>query len=759
MGIKDISQQIEVVFEVEKIIHRNEQNGYTVVKAKFKSYPDKYSPPTREIIIVFNYLGGVTVEDEFKGIGQWKYTMAYGHQLVLEDIELSMPVSVKGIEEYLKKRLKGVQKKTIEKIVSVYQEETIEKIVEGAHTLVKVGVRKETARKIHEKIKEDYMVEAIFPFLRSHGVPNKQMIIIYEAFGDNTKRKIIDNPYSICALNKVSFKTADRIANSIGVKFNNLQRVIYGIKYFIDVKMKNQGDLYVLEDTIVKELMDFLKYYGCFDDDKVTTIPKKIIETAIAELEAMKKIVVTKDEQDRKCVYLSYYHKIENEIVRLLQRIILTPRAKICTNEQIEDFIHKYEAEYNFSFAVRQKEAIYMALESGISILTGGPGTGKTQTINSIIQCIKSIVPWATIELCAPTGRASRRMTELSNISAKTIHRLIGLNGFEEESELVDISADFLIVDESSMIDAYVFYKLLLAVSNNTRIIFVGDYDQLPSVGPGLILRDLINSNRIAVTRLTEIFRQAESSQIVMNSHKIIKGITSIDTNGLTFDVSKGDFYFIEKTEAIKIRETLLKSVNNLIVNKGLTVDEVQVLTVMNNGDLGVDAINKEMQIQFNPPAVDKPEVKTSPTTLLRLGDKVTQTVNNYDLQVFNGDVGRIIKIEIIQDEVEITVDFMNRTVVYNREYSTELSLAYAITVHKSQGSEFPAIVMPFHSSLNILLNRNTVYTGLTRAKKIAVCVGTIKELDEAIGKTENTVRNSQIKFKLQLAIPEIAVS
>lgn len=759
MDFKEKNELINVVFEVEKIIHRNEENGYTVMKANFKEYPSEYIP-TREIIVVCSYLGGITEEDEFKGQGKWVYKQTYGHQFHMVDMELHIPVTIKGIQEYLSRRLKGVQKKTIEKIINAYQESSIEKIVEDLDNLINIGVRKATATKIHEKIKEDYMFENIYPFLRSHQVPNKQMISIYEALGENTKRKILENPYCICSIPKISFLTADKIAFNIGTPFNNNERIKHGILYYIENQMKNQGHLFIYKTALQKELASFLSIIKTYSNEEA--ISTKVIDTALAELVQENKIIISLAEDSEgystECIYLRFYYNLENKIVSLLKDILVEKKAPICTKSDIRDFITEYEQTTQVRLAMKQKEAVYMALLNGFSILTGGPGTGKTQTINTVLKCIESVNPSATVKLCAPTGRASKRMTELCGISAQTIHRLIGLNGFEEEIELNEVTADILIVDEGSMIDAYVFYKLLSAISNNTRILLVGDYDQLPSVGPGLILRDLINSGRIPVTILNEIFRQAGKSQIVTNSHKVISGITTTDVNGIAFDKDKDDFFFIKKNDPINIRESLIQGVSNLINNKGFSLDEIQVLTVMNKGDLGVDAINQKMQERFNPQTQDKGEIKTGVTTLLRVGDKVIQTVNNYDLSVFNGEVGKIIDILIMENDYEITVDFEDKTIIYTPEFSHELSLAYVITVHKSQGSEFPVVVMPIHSSLKILLNRNIVYTGLTRAKKKVALFGSIKEFDKAIMQIDNTIRNSLIKSKIQKEIPEKVV-
>jgi exodeoxyribonuclease V alpha subunit len=743
-------KSIPVKFEVVKIRHRNDVNGFTIFQAKFTEYPSSFLP-TSEIVIMGNF-PSIFEEDEFEGIGYWKKHPIYGYGFVLEWAKRIVPQTKKGIQEFLKRCVKGIGNKTAQKIVDYFGLSTISEIEKDWRNLLKVpGLGEKRAKRIYEKLSTHKKYEEVAMYVLSNGCGYRTAIRIYEALGESAIIRIKENPYCLCSIPKIGFPEADKFARNERIPFSHIERVKNGILYFLEVNTKNRGDLYVTKRYLKERIQKFLVDYGAYkNENEIEFIPFNKIEEALNSLKEDDKIVIEIDEDGTECIYLKSYHVIENQIIRHLKRLIEEPKPPIATRKQIEEFIAQYESTHGFRLAQKQKEAVFMALQNGLSILTGGPGTGKTQTINAIIQCIKFVNPTAVIHLCAPTGKASKRMTELTGMEAKTIHRTIGLNGFEKENETKILDGDFLIVDESSMIDAFVFYKLLDSINENMRILFVGDYEQLPSVGPGLILRDLINSNKIPTTVLTEIFRQKRESQIVMNSHKIIKGIKTTDKNGLQFDINKRDFYFIERKDKIKAQQTIIECIERFIHNQGYKLQDIQVLSPMRKGDLGVWQLNRLIQQRFNPPSPNKREIKLDEISVLREGDRVIQTVNNYELGVFNGEVGYVKEIGWNEDGEQIVkVDFEDKTIDYDELSVDELELAYVITIHKSQGSEFPVVIMPIHSSQAIMLNRNLIYTAWTRAKKTVVCVGSKEALDKAVDKTDNTVRNSKIKDKI----------
>ena len=749
---------VSVSFEVKKIRHRNDSNGYTIFQARFIDYPSTFLP-TSEIVIMGNF-PSIFAGDEFEGVGSWKNSPIYGYGFHLEQAKRVVPHSEKGIQEFLKRCAKGIGSKTAKNIVDTFGMQTISKIEQDWKNLLKVkGMGEKRAKSIHEKLIVHKRFEDIALYMLTNGASYNTALRVYETFQDSAVMRIKENPYVLCGVKKISFQEADKFGRAEGVTFSDVERVKHGISSFLELNTKSRGNLYVDKSFLVEKLQHFLWQYGAYKTEKrVETIPVKNIDEALKRLKNEEKIVIERDRKGEEIIYLTSYHVIENQIVRHLKKLIEEPRNPIALTHEIETFIEGYESTHGLKLAERQKESVFMALQNGMSILTGGPGTGKTQTINTIIQCIKTIKPTAMIHLCAPTGKASKRMTELTGMEAMTIHRTIGLNSFEDENETKLIEGDFVIIDESSMIDAFVFYKLLEAIDENVRILFVGDYEQLPSVGPGLILRDLINSGKIPTTTLNQIFRQAQESQIVMNSHKIIKGVKTTEEKGLTFDVKKGDFYFVRRSDKLHAQQGIIDSVESFINNHGYKLQDIQILSPMRKGDLGVWQLNRLMQQKYNPPSASKKEMKLDEISLLREGDKVIQTTNNYDLGVFNGEIGYVQYIGLSKEGEQIVeVKFDDKDITYDSLSVEELELSYVMTIHKSQGSEFPIVIMPIHASQDIMLNKNLIYTAWTRAKKTVVCVGTMASLDKAIDKTDNTLRNSKIKEKIVEQIKQVA--
>jgi len=741
---------IPVSFEVKRIKHRNEDDGFAIAEVTFTRY-ESDEIPTSELIVI-GHFPSIFEEDEFEGEGSWSKHDIYGYRFVLKWNKRVIPQTRKGIQEFLQRFVKGIGRATAKKIVDHFEEQTLAKIEEDWKNLLEIkGMGKKRAMMIHEKILKNKRYEEIAMFVLNHGGGYRTALRVYETFGETAIAKVRENPYVLCTIKKIEFPVADKFAKNLGFSFNHKERIKEGIIYLLEYCARVRGDLYVSASEIKQKLSGFLQKVGAYRDESYC-LESNEIEKALSELKASNKVDVEINDTHDECVYLKRFSFIENRIVQLLKQLIEEPKEPIGTTAQIDGFIKHYEKKQGFTFAEKQKEAIHMALTNGISILTGGPGTGKTQTINSIIQCLKFIKPEADIRLSAPTGKASKRMTELTGMEAETIHRLIGLNGFEDEHEIQEVEGDLLVVDEASMVDAYVFYKLLSSIQDHTRILFVGDYEQLPSVGAGLILRDLINSGKIPTTKLTEIFRQSQNSQIVMNSHKVIEGKKTSDTNGITFDSSKEDFYFIQRNDRIQAKQTIIETVKRLISNQGYSLDDIQVLSPMRKGDLGVWSLNRSMQDVFNPRAVSKNEYRVNELFTLREGDKVMQTTNNYDLEVFNGEIGVVQEIyENVDDgETEVKVLFGDdKEVVYDALTVDELEHAFVITVHKSQGSEYPIVIMPIHPSQEIMLNKNLIYTAWTRAKQKVVMIGNLQALDKGVVKSDNTVRNSLIKEKI----------
>jgi len=741
--------EIEIDFEVKKIIYRNVKTGYTIANIKLINHPRDIDIPTAEPIIA-GYFNAIHNKDEFKAVGSWVDTGSNGYRFNVNTSTLIFPETEKSIAAFITRFAKGIGAKSANKIVKTFKENTFNVILNEPDKLFNVeGLSSKKVKVIHESISDCKDFENTVLFLSPLGLKHLEILKVYEELGASAIHLVSENPYILYKYTKIPFKTIDLLAQKLKFKANNPERIKSGILFYIDKQIKNKGDMFVYEKDIFDNLQEFLYKYGQF---KKSYLNSDEIKFALNSLIIDKYLVEDKTDSGEKVIYRTFYKIIENKIIKKLENLIKIKPNEIFSNGNIISAIRKYEDKEKMILAEKQKEAVFMALNNRISILNGGPGTGKTQTINAIIDCLKILKPNGTIELAAPTGRAAKRMTELTHTEAKTIHRLIGLAGFtEDEVNLKKIDADFLVVDEASMIDAYVFNNLLSAIQKNTKVLIVGDYQQLPSVGAGLILRDLVDSKTIETTTLSEIFRQEKGSQIIDNAYKIING-----NKNLNLDKSKEDFYFIKEISVKKISNLIMLSIKKLL-KIGYKINDIQVLSVMNKGDLGVEELNRKIQKIFNPHNPQKQEIELN-QKILRVNDKVMQTENDYDLGVFNGEVGNIVSINRLKHEVKVNFGD-NKEILYNNENFCELTLAYATTVHKSQGCEFDVIIMPFHRSLNILLNRNIIYTGITRAKKRVVCIGDMDELMDGIDRTENVIRNSRIKEKLEKIVLQSSYS
>ncbi|BBW98931.1 SF1B family DNA helicase RecD2 [Geobacillus subterraneus] len=731
----------KVAFEVKKIIHRNDENGFTVLRGKFDVNRFPELPATQQTIV--GYFVSVFELDEFEGEGMFASHPKFGKQFQLTWAKRLIPTSKKGLQAFLVRCVKGVGKKTAEAITETLGTDAVARIQQDWRVLLDVPkISEKKAKQIAAAIQESQAFEEVFTFLAHHGIGYQKAISVYENMKTSAISNIQSNPYCLAVIKSITFEEMDRVAKKMDFPYNHPHRIQQGILAYLEKKAKQEGHLFMFAHQIKEQLPSFLLEIGAYHE-----LLHDPIDEHLHQLEREGKVVIDQNRNGEQCVYLAHYAHIESKIVQHIQKRMNA--QPLCSESDIAACLQVYESQHGIQLATKQKEAVYMALRQPISILTGGPGTGKTQTINAILFCLETIRPDAVIHLCAPTGKASKRLAEVTHREAKTIHRTIGLNGFDDVHRVQPINGDLLVVDEVSMVDAYVFYKLLSATPSNMNVLLVGDYEQLPSVGAGLVLRDLIESRVIPVTTLTEIFRQAQDSQIVTNAHKLIKGKTTKDPDGLFFDHHKGDFYFIQHQHEQTVKQLIVKSIEKMMTRYGYTLDDIQVLTPTKVGALGTHALNALIQETFNPKREGQEQIMLK-NKQFRTGDKVIQTVNNYELEVFNGEVGRIVGVDQNQKgNLFVQVSFDNRQVRYPFEMAEELELAYALSVHKSQGSEFPVIIMPLHQSHLFMLNRNLIYTAWTRAKEKVICIGSQELLDLAIQRTDKTVRHSLIQEKL----------
>lgn len=747
------ADSFRVQFEVKKVLYMDSKSKFAIVKSRIISDSKTGEPIPKEMTIQGTMVSPFE-GDIYEGTGQIAVHSTFGRYIKLDGVPTSsLPQVEAQVVEFIKKKIKGVGKKKAEHIVKTLGVDAISKIADDHKVLLTCGFNELTAQSIHEKLVGHREFESLVEFLQTLSIESNIANPIYNQLKRDCVKKVKANPYIICPINHLSFLDAEKIAFALGMNPDNRNRYKESILYYVTWRMERFGDICVPKDVLVEDLTSGSFLHKISPYHEGNAVEEEIVNELLDEL-LTERFLLSDESVFNKQVYLydpGYYH-IEENIIKHLVDIKDTYMSPFCDRSDIDSFLTYYERK-TFPLATRQREAVYMALENRLSILTGGPGTGKTQTTNTIVKCIEDINPKARIRLLAPTGKASKRMTEVSGKKAGTIHRSLGMKGFGHTEELMPITEDFAIIDESSMIDAYLFSKLLQNISPHTRLLFVGDVNQLPSVGPGLVLRDLINSNKIPYVELNQIFRQAAQSQIVTNAHAIIKGKTTKDVDGLTFDPSKGDSYFVQRTDTQQIQRDIIESIRRFM-KKGLKLEDILILSAMRGGDLGVDELNRMIQYEFNPPT-NYIDVVKHDGMILRVSDRVIQTENNYDLDVFNGDIGTIASIFVRRtsgkEETVIEVEYPDKDdlVQYTDNVIEQLELAYAITIHKSQGSEAPLVIMPIHPTQEMMLDKNLVYTGYTRAKKTAILFGDEALLNRSVTRVSTNDRHSLIKEKI----------
>ena len=632
-----------------------------------------------------------------------------------------MPATTYGIEKYLGSGLvKGIGPKFAQLIVKQFGLDTIDVIETDIKRLYEVpGIGKKRVEKIRESWEKQKDIKNVMLFLQGYGVSTAYAAKIYRQYGKDSINKVKENPYRLADdIWGIGFKTADGIANKMGYEKNDLRRCKSGIIYTLN-QLANEGHVYAEEEQLVKSALELLEA----DEEPIRKALSDMSQTEDLKIED-------------KAIYLPpfYYAEIgtANRLLALLQESGKDVLAKTLDIKALSE-------ETGIEYDEVQKQAIEEAARSKVMVLTGGPGTGKTTTTQGIIAALKH--QGMKILLAAPTGRAAKRMSEATGMEAKTIHRLLEFNpqdGYKRNDEN-PLEADALIVDECSMIDIILMNNLLKAVPTSMRLVLVGDIDQLPSVGAGNVLRDIIESHKIPVIRLTRIFRQAQSSRIVMSAHAINQGRFPDTSNG-----KQTDFFFIEQGDPEAVAKEIVNLVKNRLPKAYLRkTSDIQVLTPMQRGVVGASNLNMALQSALNPSQLALNRGGYS----FRQGDRVMQLRNNYDKEAFNGDLGYVDQIDM--EERTLQVNFDGRLVEYDVSELDELTLAYATTIHKSQGSEYPIVVMPILMTHYVMLQRNLIYTGITRAKKICVLIGTKKALAFAIRNMSVLKRNTRLKERL----------
>ncbi|OPZ94383.1 MAG: ATP-dependent RecD-like DNA helicase [Firmicutes bacterium ADurb.Bin419] len=702
---------------VERITFTNEENGFSVIKIKSKGFVD--------LVTVVGNLAAVNVGAIIRLKGEWRYDSKFGKQFNVVDYRETVPATIAGIEKYLGSGLiKGIGPVYARRIVKHFKEDTLKVIEESPDYLINVGgIGQKRVDMIKKAWQEQKEIKNVMLFLQSNGVSTAYAVKIYKTYGNESISIVKTNPYRLADdIWGIGFKTADKIAQQLGFDKHSFERCRSGIVYVLN-ELSNEGHCFSTREQLLETT------------EKMLELEKSLIEETIDRMIEEKAIVP----DEGNAIYLPAFYYSEVGIAKRMKEIL--GFESIYKSADTDDIIESIEREYQIKYDEVQVEAVKTAVSSKFMVLTGGPGTGKTTTTLAIIKIFQKLN--AGILLAAPTGRAAKRMSEATGMEAKTIHRLLEyspLEGYKKNAEST-LECDVLIIDETSMVDTILMYNLLKAVSNETVVILVGDVDQLPSVGAGNVLKDIIDSGTVDVVKLTRIFRQAQGSAIITNAHRINKGETPNLKSG-----SKSDFFFVEEDEPQKVVETIKDLCVRRLPNyyKVDPVNDIQVLCPMQRGEAGAFNLNLILQERLNPGDVS---IKYG-GTVYKLKDKVMQIKNNYDKNVFNGDIGTITNIDT--EDKTLIISFDGVDVEYDATELDEVVLAYATTVHKSQGSEYKIVVAPFTMQHYMMLQRNLLYTCVTRAKKILVLVGSKKAIGIAVSNNKTQKRNTMLVSRLR---------
>ncbi len=780
-----MNERVDISGSVERITFYNEENGYTVLRLQPDTRGMLPYAHGKQLVTVVGNLPEVNPGEWLKLTGQWLNHAKHGRQFQVELCEQSVPASVEGIKRYLGSGMvRGVGKVMAERIVNRFGADTLEIIDEDPQRLGEVlGIGRKRVDNIIKAWEEQRAIKDVMIFLQGHGISTHLAVKIYKQYGDESLAVVQTTPYRLVQdIHGIGFKTADKIAQALGLAADDPARIEAGIHYTLS-KMADDGHVYAPQDELEPEAAGILQVPA----EKVTAVLESLENSALVRRETI--TYRTADDgrpttagqrangeattvREERAVYLPALYFSETGLTRQVQRLIGHPTSRLSDlrgGVQMATSIGRGSSGPTFTtLTAQQEQAVNAALAHKLTILTGGPGTGKTTTLRTLLDILDAA--GHSYALASPTGRAAKRLTEATGREAKTIHRLLEFKPGEGfgRNENNPIDADLIVIDEASMLDLVLAYNLLRAIGSDSHLLLVGDIDQLPSVGAGDVLRDLIASDVAAVVRLETIFRQAAGSLIIRNAHRINQGLmpetTAAGESGRKGAGEKGsrgegenpgspapqsDFFLFIKEDPGETAELLVDIVAKRIPHKfGLDpIDDVQVLAPMYNGLAGVTRLNGLLQEALNPPAQRKMERRLG-GRVFRVGDKVMQTVNNYDKSVYNGDIGRVTAMDAIEQTLTVAID--GASVVYSFLEVDELIHAFAVSVHKSQGSEYPCVVIPVVVQHYMMLQRNLLYTAVTRARRLAILVGTRRALQIAVRTNPTANRHTALDWRLR---------
>ena len=723
--------------QIERITYSNEENGFTIARVKV--------PGRRDLVTVVGNLMFPMPGEIIKMQGEWTTHSKYGEQFKLVSYKTSVPATVYGIQKYLGSGLiNGIGPVMAGRIVKEFGKHSLDIIENEIEKLAQVdGIGKKRIEMIRTAWDEQREIRDVMLFLQTHGVSSGYATKIFRQYGNQSIDVVQENPYRLAAdIFGIGFVTADGIAEKLGFSKDSTLRAEAGIQYVLH-QMADEGNVYYPYELLLEKCREILQ------------IDREVIAKALGSIVVDKKIIIEdlndkieEFRENNKAVYLEKYYVCETGIAFRLKTLIGAPRS--FRDIDLERAVEWAQKQLSITLAEKQLEALRCSVENKVVVITGGPGTGKTTIINAVIKIFSRLK--LKIMLAAPTGRAAKRMSETTGYEARTIHRLLEFSfqkGGFQRNEKKQLDCDLLIIDETSMIDTILMYHLLKAIPPRATLILVGDVNQLPSVGAGYILNDIIESGSVPVVELNEIFRQAKGSRIIVNAHKINSGIIPYFKAPVPSG-STNDFYFIQQEDPEKVLEIILELTRDRIPRRFNfdPVDDIQVLTPMHKGVVGAGNLNDKLQEALNPGE----NIIIRGDRGFRVNDKVMQIRNNYDKEIFNGDIGKITK--IIADEQAVVISFDGREVVYEFAELDEIVLAYAVSVHKSQGSEYSAVIIPILIQHYMLLQRNLIYTAVTRGKNLVVMVGTKQALAIGINNNKTQKRYTYLKYRLSPHFP-----
>jgi len=717
---------------LERITFHNEENGYTVARL--------LPPNARDVITVLGNFSNPVVGESLLCRGTWGRHPQWGRQMQVISYEVVRPATAFAIEKYLGSGMvKGVGPVTAKRIVAKFGDEALDIIEHKPRKLLDVpGIGEKTLTRITEAWKDQREVKNIMLFLQSHGVSPAYAVKIYKAYGGKSIEVVEKNPYQLASdIWGIGFKSADKIARAIGIEEDDPRRIEAGVVYVLNEAVESGGNAYLTDKELEQKAGEIL---GVGD---VTGAIKTLSDSGRLVCESATLVGHTEV-----ALYTPALHKTESALAQILLRLISTPVKPPPSRDKFDEWLLALVAKRGQALSDEQREAVTTALLSRFLVLTGGPGVGKTTTTNTVVAAFEALKK--DVLLASPTGRAAKRLAEVTGREAKTVHRLLEFDpeqhGFKRGPDN-PLECDVLIVDECSMLDMVLTYSLLKAVPSHAQVVFVGDVDQLPSVGPGNVLRDLIESGAVPVARLTQVFRQAAESLIITNAHAINQGRMPL----LPPPSENRDCAFVKAEDPEEVAEKIVAVVAKSLPKRGYAPGDIQVLTPMQRGSAGALHLNARLQEVLNPAALGKDEVSRG-ARLFRVGDRVMQIVNNYDKSVYNGDIGAVLAVS--HEAETLTVGYPDANgvteVAYEFSEMDELTLAFSCSIHKAQGAEYPAVVLALHPQHFMLLQRNLLYTALTRARKFAVIVGSQRAVQMAVRKQSDIHRHTRLKERLQ---------